>query len=202
MNTTGASPGDAPIPAHIDVLALTGSLRVRSINTDLLHAASLLAPTGTRVTVSQTLAELPHFNPDIDEIGATPPPSVARLREAVGAAQALLISCPEYAHGVAGAFKNLLDWLVSGPEMVGKIVCVLSASEHATFAPASLVETLRAMSAVVVEGGAITIPVNGRRMTADAIASDVELSAMLRTVLSSVAAAVVESQTSVSASNR
>ena len=181
---------------HMNVLALTGSLRARSINTELLHAAALLAPTGTRVTVSQLLADLPHFNPDLDDVGSVPPTAVAMLREAITAADALLISCPEYAHGVAGAFKNLLDWLVSGPEMVGKVVCVLNASSHATFAPASLAETLRTMSAVVVPGAAITVPVNGRRLRADAIAADPELSAILLHALTAVAAAVTAPQTS------
>jgi chromate reductase, NAD(P)H dehydrogenase (quinone) len=184
----------------MNFLALTGSLRARSINTDLLNAAALLAPGGTTVRVSQILAELPHFNPDLDAIGATPPAAVATLRDAVAAADALLISCPEYAHGVAGAFKNLLDWLVSGPEMVGKVVCVLNASSHATFAPASLVETLRTMSTVVVTAAAITVPVNGRRMTAEAIAADDELSATLRTVLAAVAADVNAAQTYLSES--
>jgi chromate reductase, NAD(P)H dehydrogenase (quinone) len=180
----------------MNILALTGSLRARSINTDLLRAAALLAPEGTRVTVNHILAELPHFNPDLDEIDAVPPPAVAKLRDAVAAADALLISCPEYAHGVAGAFKNLLDWLVSGPEMVGKVVCVLSASSHATFAPASLAETLRTMSAIVVSGAAIAVPVNGRRMNAAEIAGDVALAEAIRGVLSSIAAAARDAQTS------
>ncbi len=187
---------------NMNFLALTGSLRARSINTELLHAAALLAPAGTRVTVSQMLAELPHFNPDLDDIGSVPPSSVAKLREAITAADALLISCPEYAHGVAGAFKNLLDWLVSGPEMVGKVVCVLNASSHATHAPASLVETLRTMSAVVVTCAAITVPVNGRRMSAESIADDAALAAALRAALSSVADAVTAAQTSATALER
>jgi chromate reductase, NAD(P)H dehydrogenase (quinone) len=173
----------------MNILALTGSLRARSINTDLLRAAALLAPEGIHVTVSQILADLPHFNPDLDEIDAVPPPAVAQLRDAVAAADALLVSCPEYAHGVAGAFKNLLDWLVSGPEMVGKVVCVLSASSHATFAPASLAETLRTMSAAVVSGAAITVPVNGRRMNTTEIASDAALAETLRGALTGIAAA-------------
>lgn len=186
----------------MNVLALTGSLRARSINTDLLSAAKLLAPEGMSVTVSHLLAELPHFNPDLDDVGSVPPVAVARLRAAVAAADALMISCPEYAHGVAGAFKNLLDWLVSGPEMVGKVVCVLSASSHAMFAPASLVETLRTMSAVIVTDTAVAVPVNGRRMSVDTIAADAELSAALRMMLASVAAAVAATQTSVALSDR
>ena len=54
----------------MNVLALTGSLRARSINTDLLSAAKLLAPEGMSVTVSHLLAELPHFNPDLDDVGS------------------------------------------------------------------------------------------------------------------------------------
>jgi NAD(P)H-dependent FMN reductase len=32
----------------------------------------------------------------------------------------VVISTPEYAHGVPGALKNALDWLVSDGELVGR----------------------------------------------------------------------------------
>ena len=177
------------------LLALTGSLRARSINTELLRAVSLLLPPGAQLTMFEGLGELPHFNPDLDVEGAIPPTAVASLREAVGAADALLVSSPEYAHGVAGSFKNLLDWLVSGPEMLGKPVCILSASESATFAPAALVETLRTMSAVVVNDRAITVPVDGRRLDAAAIAAEPDLAAVITQMLALVAGSVSPSQT-------
>jgi len=181
---------------HIHILALTGSLRERSINTELLRAFALVAPAGTRVTLFDGLGLLPHFNPDLDQDGIVPPVSVARLRAAVAGADALLISCPEYAHGVAGSFKNLLDWLVSGSEMPGKPACVVSASAAARFGPPSLVETLCAMSTVVVTGDAVTIPVNGRRLDAAGIAAEADLANGIRAALGSIAETVTAAQTS------
>lgn len=178
------------------ILALTGSLRERSINTELLRAFERLAPPGTRVTHFEGLGALPHFNPDLDQEGMVAPHPVAQLRAAVGAADALLISCPEYAHGVAGSFKNLLDWLVSASEMHGKPVCVVSASAGATFGPPALVETLRTMSAVIVTTGAVTIPVNGRPLDAVGIADDGDLATAIGATLRSIAETVTATQTS------
>jgi chromate reductase, NAD(P)H dehydrogenase (quinone) len=179
----------------MQILALTGSLRERSINTELLRTFAMLAPAGTRVAQFDGLGSLPHFNPDLDQEGMVPPIDVAHLRAEVRAADALLISCPEYAHGVAGSFKNLLDWLVSGSEMPGKPVCVISASAGARFGPPSLVETLRTMSTVVVTGDAVTIPVNGRRLDAAGIAADAELVIAIAQTLRSIAETVTAGQT-------
>ena len=100
------------------ILAISGSLRAVSSNTHLLRAAAQLAPAGVDVVLYDGLAGLPHFNPDVEE-NVLPGP-VADLRAAVGAADGLLISSPEYAHGVPGALKNALDWIVSSGELVGK----------------------------------------------------------------------------------
>jgi chromate reductase, NAD(P)H dehydrogenase (quinone) len=180
----------------MNILALTGSLRARSINTELLRAFALRAPEGTDVRLFDGLGALPHFNPDLDEEGMVPPASVTQLRAHVGAADALVLCCPEYAHGVAGSFKNLLDWLVSAPEMHGKPVCVVTASNGALFGPPSLVETLRTMSTVVIAGAPVTIPVNGRRLDAAGIVADAELARGIDGALTAIAAAVRAAQDS------
>ena len=87
-----------------------------------------LAPKGMEVTIYEGLASLPHFNPDDDEEGTTPPPAVAALRALLGAADGILISTPEYAHGVPGSLKNALDWLVSDGALVDKPIALISAS--------------------------------------------------------------------------
>ncbi|HEV7242079.1 MAG TPA: NADPH-dependent FMN reductase [Thermoanaerobaculia bacterium] len=95
---------------------------------------------------------LPHFNPDLDAEGTEPPPSVRELRELLIGADAILISSPEYAHGVPGAFKNLLDWLVSTGELVGKPVALLNASPAGgEYGKNAILETLRTMNWQVVE---------------------------------------------------
>lgn len=94
------------------ILAISGSLRARSSNTELLRAAALVANPSWTFDFYDGLGALPHFNPDLDFEGATPPAAVADLRARIAAADALLICSPEYAHGVAGSMKNALDWMV------------------------------------------------------------------------------------------
>ena len=165
------------------VLAISGSLRARSTNTEALRAAAFVAPASLRVEMYPGLASLPHFNPDLDVEGAVAPNSVERLRAQVGVADALLISSPEYAHGVPGALKNALDWLVSSPVMVGKRVGLLNISPRSTYVSASLAETLRTMSAVIVPGAWIELPITGTGLDAVGIAAHPEFATKLRSAL-------------------
>ena len=89
------------------ILAVSGSLRAASSNSRALAALKLLAPPDIEVEIWQGLDGLPFFNPDFDIDPA--PPAVAAWRAAVEGCDALVISSPEYAHGVAGAMKNALD---------------------------------------------------------------------------------------------
>jgi len=128
------------------IIAISGSLRAKSSNTAILHAAARVAPPEMEIVFYEGLGALPHFNPDLDVEGAVPPPLVGELRELLDAADGVLICSPEYAYGVPGSLKNLLDWLVSSGELVGKpVLLVNAASGGGATAQASLVQTLRAM---------------------------------------------------------
>ena len=122
----------------VHVLAISGSLRSGSSNTILLRAAAELAPRGLSVAFYEGLGELPHFNPDLDD-EANPPPQVREFRDALRAADGVMICSPEYAHGVPGSLKNALDWVVGSGELSGKPVALINASPRAT--------TLRSRSA-------------------------------------------------------
>ena len=106
----------------IQLLAISGSLRAASSNTTLLRATALLAPGGIEVSLCDKLGDLPHFNPDLE--GAEP--SVVKdFCAQVGAADGIIISSPEYAHGVPGVFE--LE-LVGGDEAevgLGRLVRVV-----------------------------------------------------------------------------
>src|SRR5207248_2306398 len=110
----------------MNLLALCGSLRAISYNRKALVAAKRLAPPGMTIELYDALASLPHFNPD-DDVDPLPL-TVRDFRAKVGRANGLLIACPEYAHGIPGAFKNLLDWLVSSLEFPGKPVALINCS--------------------------------------------------------------------------
>jgi chromate reductase len=162
------------------IVAILGSLRARSSNRALLHAAAKLAPDGMEITIYDGLASLPHFNPDDDEEGATPPPAVAALRAWLAAADGIVISTPEYAHGLPGSLKNALDWLVSDGALVDKPVAILSTSSaRGQFAHASLVETLTTMNWRVL--GTWAAPAKVRDENVD------EVAAVIRAALEALA---------------
>ncbi|WP_083653669.1 NADPH-dependent FMN reductase [Deinococcus marmoris] len=80
----------------------------------------------------------------------------------MNAADAVLIACPEYAHGLPGAFKNALDWVVGSGEMSGKLVLALNTSARLIHAPAQLAEILRTMDAWVLDAVLIEVPRQAR----------------------------------------
>ena len=166
------------------ILAISGSLRLVSSNTALLRAAARLAPRGIEITVYDGLGDLPHFNPDLE------PPSVISFRNQLQASDGVLISSPEYAHGVPGVLKNALDWLVGTGELVDKSVALLNASPRSTYAQASLMETIRVMSARIVSEASITVPLPGRKLTEDGMLEDAEISSLLKTAIEAFARAI------------
>ena len=175
----------------MQILAISGSLRSGASNTELLAAAMLLAPPSVEISMYDGLNTLPHFNPDLDRLdGDTLPEIVAELRSRVGHADGVIISCPEYAHGIPGSFKNLLDWLVGSTEFPGKPVALLNASSMSVHAPAQLIEVLTTMNAHIVPQACFIVPLLGRRLDAQAIATDPELSAVLRVAITSFVHAI------------
>lgn len=165
----------------LSILAISGSLRAVSSNTALLRAVARLAPPHVTVTHYIGLADLPHFNPDLD--GDNPPPAVLALRAAVGHAAGLLISSPEYAHGVPGSLKNALDWLVSSVEFPGKPVALLNSSTRATYAQAALTEILKTMSARLIEEASITVALPRGGTDENAVLADPQIVQTLQAAL-------------------
>jgi NAD(P)H-dependent FMN reductase len=132
------------------ILAICGSLNDGSSNARLLDLVRSLAPDGVDVVRSTSVEALPHFRPDVEAPDGGP---VARFRAEIGAADAVLIATPEYAHALPGALKDALDWVVGSGELYGKRVGVLSAApapERGTNAREMLERTLRAQGAEVL----------------------------------------------------
>jgi chromate reductase len=178
----------------IRVLGISGSLRRSSMNTALLVAAARLASESVDVSIYTDLAELPPFNPDLD--GDRTPVAVTSFRSQLEACDAVLISSPEYAHGVPGVLKNALDWVVSSSELVNKPIGVINASGRATHAWMSLRDTLTVMSARLIAAASITIPLEGRTLDATGIARDARLSGALRSAIGALVFAVLEARSS------
>jgi NAD(P)H-dependent FMN reductase len=102
------------------VLVLVGSLRAASTNRQLAEAAVDLAPEGIDLAISDQHRELPLYNEDIDVEGELPA-SVVAFREAVAAADAVLVVTPEHNGTMPANLKNAIDWS-SRPFGTGAIV--------------------------------------------------------------------------------
>jgi chromate reductase len=170
------------------ILAMSGSLRAMSSNTNVLMAVQRLAPPDVEITLYHGLGELPHFNPDLEMVSI--PPIVEALRDQVQRADALLFCCPEYAHGVPGSFKNALDWLV-GVGLNGKPCGLINASPRSTFVNAALIEILTIMGGDMVAGASPVVALMGRPLDDAQIAGDPTFSAALRDGLTALTAAAV-----------
>jgi chromate reductase len=115
------------------VCGLAGSLREKSYNRALLHAAQELAPEDMEIRIFGGLQEVPFFSEDIEADGEPAP--VGALRRAIREADALLIATPEYNHGIPGVLKNAIDWASRPPGravLAGKPTAIFGASPSAT----------------------------------------------------------------------
>ena len=162
------------------ILSISGSLRAASSNTTLLNAAAALAPENLEIIVYGGLANLPQFNPDLDNDA---PEAVRDFRSQLDKSAGVIISSPEYAHGVPGALKNALDWLVASGELCDKPVALFSASPRATFAQASLTVTLSVMSVRLIEEASITVPLLGKKVDVPGLIADPGMSQAVRSAL-------------------
>jgi NAD(P)H-dependent FMN reductase len=170
------------------IIAISGSLRTGSSNTAVLRAAARLAPSGVDIELFDGIADLPFFNPDHD--GDQVPAAVAAMRALIGSADGLLISSPEYARGVAGVMKNALDWLVGSLEFPGKPIALINTSPRATHALAALTLTLETMSAHLVSGASLTLPLLGTAIDEDSIVANNDLAEPLRGAIARFAAEI------------
>jgi len=93
----------------IRVAGIPGSLREGSLNKGLLRAAVGLAPAGMEIQIYTRLGDIPPYNDDVFQKGD--PERVADLKAFIGAADAMLISTPEYNYGIPGVLKNAIDWV-------------------------------------------------------------------------------------------
>ena len=135
------------------LIGISGSLRRASANTAILTA---LAEAIADLAILEVfpLNEIPLYNQDID---VEPPLSpISAFREAIAAADGIVIASPEYNYGMSGVLKNALDWAsrpYGNSKLTGKPVLTITASAASTGgvrAQGQLNETLTAIAALVV----------------------------------------------------
>jgi len=174
------------------ILAISGSLRRDSHNTALLRAAAQLLPPGVELRLHDGLREIPPY--DDDELDARPV-AVARLDAEVAAADAVLISTPEYNSSIPGQLKNALDWLsrpLQDSPLRNKPAAVMGASTGMFGAVWAQAETRKVLSAIGARVLDIELPVPAAdsQLDADGRLSDANIELQIVALLEALADAV------------
>ena len=108
------------------LLGLSGALRAGSTNRKLLREAARLFGA---CTYEEAGLNLPLYDGDAEDSHGIPD-AVQALADQISAADAVIISTPEYNKGITGVLKNALDWVsrTKGSPWAGKPVATMSAA--------------------------------------------------------------------------
>jgi chromate reductase len=108
------------------LLGISGALRAQSTNTMLIRNA---ATAFDATTFTEANIRFPLYDGDLEENDGIPA-SVQLLSNQIAAADAVIISTPEYKKGVPGVLKNALDWVsrTEGAPWADKPVAIMSAA--------------------------------------------------------------------------
>jgi chromate reductase len=85
---------------------IVGSISSTSINRSVFEALKLNSPEGVELT-EIPIAELPVYSPDFD---ADYPQTARDFKAEIEAADAVIVSTPQYNDSFSGAVKNAVDW--------------------------------------------------------------------------------------------
>ena len=163
------------------ILAISGSLRAGSTNHQILKHLGNLVPAGVSYHIYNGLALIPPFDPGNDD--DYPPESVFELRELLKQVDGVIICTPEYAFGVPGQLKNMLDWTVSSGSFSEKPVALITASLGGDAAHAAMLLILGALNAQVADGARLNISFIRSKMDGGGNIKDQDTAQSLKMVL-------------------
>ena len=120
------------MPLTYRLLGISGSIRTSAHSTAILAALAEAAASNASFDYAQ-IEEIPHFNQDVyvDPL----PEAVRNFRNQIEAADGLVISSPEYNHGMPGVLKNAFDWASrphNGSPLRNKPVLIVTSSPAVT----------------------------------------------------------------------
>lgn len=162
----------------MNVLALCGSIRENSSNHALLSAIRSFFPSIMQWDLFE-VKTLPFFDPSL-QFGPDVPLSVQKIRFLAEKADYIVISTPEYAHGIPGILKNALEWLVHECTVKKRAVLVIGSSSGGEFVKEYLCETLRTMDWVVTPGATLVVRTARSQLSPQGEVTDPELQARLK----------------------
>lgn len=172
----------------ISILALSGSLRRASFNTGLVRAAIEVAPAGIAVTTFD-LRPVPFYDGDVEAMGFPAP--VAALRDAVAAADGVLLCSPEHNASVPALLKNALDWASRPPGVIQQTPIALAGATPGGFGTVrgqiAWRQTLANLS-IPLHAGGLLVSGADARFDADGNLTDAKTRSELAALLTAFAA--------------
>jgi NAD(P)H-dependent FMN reductase len=163
--------------------ALCGSLRKGSLNAALIDAVERLDV----FEVVRVSTILPPFTPDLADDA---PAEVLAFRQALRAADAILISTPEYAMGIPGVLKNAIDWTVGSCEFAHKPTALVTCTASGEIAHPAMIEVLRVLEAGLTDATTLLMPHNRAKLRPDGTFIDAEAECQVRDAVEALAAAI------------
>lgn len=158
----------------------------------MLRVCSTAAPENVTLDVYKDLGKLPIFNPDLEDetLGTTAPEAVIEFRNTLDQYDGLIISSPEYTHGITSVIKNAIDWVISSASLSEKPVALLNASPRATIAYDALKEILITADVTLIEAASIAVPLERAAMSYDEITVQEGIPELLRETLQVFASSI------------
>ena len=108
------------------VFAIIGSASKNSSNLKLVQKIEALSKDDLEFIIFDSLAELPHFNPELSVQNT--PQSILDFRNEIQTANAILICTPEYIFSIPAGLKNAIEWCVSTTVFSQKPIGLITAS--------------------------------------------------------------------------
>ena len=133
------------------ILAISGSAGANSSNTLLLKSIQAHYSGEYEIEIFDKLREFPLFRPEDFEKGI--PELVQELKDKILAADAIIMSTPEYTHNIPAVLKNAFEWMTASGEFAEKKILPITFTpreprgEHAM---QSLLFSLKTMNARIV----------------------------------------------------
>ncbi len=172
------------------IVGLAGSLRKGSFNASLLRAAASLMPVDSTLTLG-TIRGIPLYDGDVEAAQGIPA-AVNALKDAIAAADGLLLVTPEYNNSIPGVFKNVVDWLSRPSADIERVfgnlpVALIGASPGGfgtILAQAAWLPILRTLGTQLWSPGRMLVSRAGQVFAADGTLADDKVRDQLRGVLS------------------
>lgn len=170
----------------ITIVGFSGSLRAGSYNTALLRAAASMMPADSRLHEA-SIRPFPLYDAD-EEATHGIPAEVAAMKDAIAAADGLLLATPEYNNSMPGVAKNAIDWLSRPSSDIarvfgGKPVAIVGASPGGfgtILSQDAWLPVMRTLRAQLWSGGRVMVSRAGSVFDGDGRIVDERVAAALR----------------------